>query len=65
MADLSLVLQGREDVRPAEELAFLVGGVAPDPFEQVFEPIIIVFSRRTPPRAKTVSKVSNRVSAAV
>ena len=37
MADLSLVLQRREDVGPAKELAFLVGGVGPDLLEKVFE----------------------------
>ena len=37
MADLSLVLQGREDVGPPEQLEIGVRTVAPDLFEQVLE----------------------------
>ena len=37
-ADLSLVLEGREDVGPAEQLEVGVRIVGPDLFEQIFEP---------------------------
>ena len=37
MPDLALVLQGREHVGPAKELAFLVRGIGSHPFEKVFE----------------------------
>ena len=37
MADLSLVLEGRKHVGPAEQLEVRVGAVAPDLFEQVLE----------------------------
>ena len=52
MPDLPLVLQRREHVGPAKELAFLVRGVGPHPLEQVFESIIII-------RAGTPKTVSN------
>ena len=38
MADLSLVLEGREDVRPPEQLDIGLGVVAPDLFDEVLEP---------------------------
>ena len=37
MADLSLVLQGREDVGPAEQFDVGVRVVLPDLFEEIFE----------------------------
>ena len=37
MADLALVLEGREDVGPAEQLDVGVGAVGPDLFEEVLE----------------------------
>ena len=38
MADLSLVLEGREDVRPPQQLDVGVGIVCPDLFDEVLEP---------------------------
>ena len=38
VADLSLVLEGREDVGPPEQLDVGVGAVAPDFFDEVLEP---------------------------
>ena len=37
MADLSLVLAGREDVGPPQQLQVGVGVVVPDPVEQILE----------------------------
>ena len=37
MPDLALVLEGREHVGPAKELAFLVRGVGPYPLEKVLK----------------------------
>jgi hypothetical protein len=37
MPDLALVFEGRKHVGPAKELAFLVRGIAPHPFEKVFK----------------------------
>ena len=38
MADLPLVLEGREDVRPPEQLDIGLGVVAPDLLDEVLEP---------------------------
>ena len=38
MADLSLVLEGREDVGPPQQLEVGVGAVGPDLFDEVLEP---------------------------
>ncbi len=38
MADLSLVLQGREDVGPSEQLDIGVRGCGPDLFDEILEP---------------------------
>ena len=38
MADLSLVLEGREDIRPPEQLDVSLGVGGPDLFDEVLEP---------------------------